>query len=225
MRNKHAAIYTSSYDRGLEHLLKIWPDIRKAVPDAELHIFYGWQLFVKFYLNNPASMAWKARMDKMMEQEGVTHHGRVSQPEMKKWIEKCGVWAYPTHFGEISCISAMKAQAWGAMPVVVNYAALNTTVKWGITVEGDIYEPEVQKKYTKALIAGLTDERQDEMRNPMMAWARNKFNWKNIAIDWTKEFKYDELDEAMAKVLKKDPKMAEYLPVQLQAKHGMEETL
>lgn len=225
MRNKHWAIYTSSYDRGLEHLLEMWGDIRKAVPDAELHIFYGWKLFVKFYHDNPASMAWKARMDKMMEQDGVFNHGRVSQVEMKKWIKRCGVWAYPTHFGEINCISAMKAQAWGAMPVIINYAALQTTVKWGISVEGDIYEPKVQENYKKALIAGLTDERQDGMRAAMMAWARNKFTWKKIAIEWTKEFKYDELDEAMEIILKKDPKMAEYLPVQLQAKHGMEETI
>jgi len=42
MRHKHWVIYTSSYDRGLEHLLKMWPDVKKAVPDAELHIFYGW---------------------------------------------------------------------------------------------------------------------------------------------------------------------------------------
>ena len=56
-----------------------------------------------------------------MEQEGITHHGRVPQSKMREWIEKCGVWAYPTHFGEISCLSAMKAQAFGAMPVVINY--------------------------------------------------------------------------------------------------------
>ena len=70
MRHKHWVIYTSSYDRGLEHLLKMLPDVKKAVPDAELHVFYGWDLFVRFYQNNPASMAWKNKIDKLMEQEG-----------------------------------------------------------------------------------------------------------------------------------------------------------
>ncbi len=456
MRNKHWAIYTSSYDRGLEHLLKVWADVKKAVPDAELHIFYGWELFEKFYRNNPASMAWKDKMDKLMQQDGVTDHGRVPQNELKKWTEKCGVWAYPTHFGEISCcsgdtpilmprdhkkypygvpikelegksgfyvyaydhdtdkivlgkvkwvkitrknaellrvtlddgtvlrftpdhkfllrngkykeakdlqigeslmpcyekptfaikqtdgtwpeehrmiaqslwgdemkgkvvdhkngnrydntpdnlqlltpsehtrkiatkervqtdiskkrmseaqkklaktperiawnsvngtnradkfwdifrswptdkqkewtknraekrnhsvinickdmvredvydmevekyhtfcaggvfvhncISAMKAQAWGAMPVVINYAALRDTVRWGITVEGDIYDPEVKENYKNALIEGLTSESQDGMRSAMMAWARDKFNWSRISASWSKEFK------------------------------------
>jgi glycosyltransferase involved in cell wall biosynthesis len=189
MRHKHWVIYTSSYDRGLEHLLKIWQDVRKAVPDAQLHIFYGWQLFERFYHDNPASMAWMERMNKLMKQEGVTDHGRIPQNELKGWIEQCGVWAYPTHFGEINCISAIKAQAWGAMPVVVDYAALQTTVQWGIKVYGDIYEPEVQENYTKALIDGLTSEKQDGMRSVMMAWARDKFSWKKVASEWSKEFK------------------------------------
>lgn len=189
MRNKHWVIYQSSYDRGLEHLLKVWPLVKKAVPDAQLHIFYGWELFVKFYHNNPASMAWKEKMDKLMKQDGVTDHGRVPQNEMREWIEKCGIWAYPTHFGEINCLSAIKAQAWGAMPVVIDYAALKTTVKWGIKVEGDIYDPKVRENYKNALIDGLTSEKQDEMRPAMMAWARDKFNWTKIATSWSKEFK------------------------------------
>jgi glycosyltransferase involved in cell wall biosynthesis len=189
MRNKHAVIYTSSYDRGLEHLLKMWPEIKKEVPDAELHIFYGWQLFVKFYNNNPSSMGWKKRMDEMMQADGITDHGRVTQDELIPWIEKCGLWAYPTHFGEISCISAMKAQAFGAIPVVINYAALQTTVQHGVKVEGDIYDQETKEEFKKQLISLLKDDkRQEEIREPMMKWAKNTFSWNKIASDWDKEF-------------------------------------
>lgn len=190
MRNPYACMYTSSYDRGLEHLLKMWPEIKKEVPKAELHIFYGWQLFESFYRNNPGSMAWKDKMDKMMEAKGITHHGRVSQPEIEKWYQKCGLWTYPTHFGEISCISAMKAQVWGAIPVVIDYAALKTTVQYGVKVDGDIYEPEVKENYKKELISLLTDHnRQEEIRKPMMKWARKEFPWRKVAKQWDKEFK------------------------------------
>jgi len=224
-RNNFACIYTSSYDRGLEHLLKMWPDVKKAVPKAELNVFYGWQLFVKFYSDNPASMAWKDKMDKLMEADGVVHHGRISQPELEEWYKKCGIWSYPTHFGEISCISAMKAQAWGAIPVVINYAALETTVQHGIKVDGDIYEPEVQKEYKKKLITLLKDhKRQEEIRKPMMKWAKDKFSWANVAKQWTEEFKRDDLKEAVDTILKVKPEAAKYLPVQLQAKYGIEPT-
>lgn len=190
MRNPQACIYTSSYDRGLEHLLKMWPEVKRAVPKAELHIFYGWQLFEKFYKDNPGSMAWKDKMDEMMEYDGITHHGRVPQPKIEKWYKKCGIWAYPTHFGEISCISAMKAQAYGAIPVVVDYAALQTTVQHGVKVEGDIYEKETQQEYQKELIKLLKDtDRQEKIRKPMMEWAKKEFSWSKIAKQWSNEFK------------------------------------
>ena len=220
-RNPYWCLYCSSYDRGLEHLLKMWPDVKKAVPQAELHIFYGWQLFVRFYANNPASMAWKEKMDKMMKADGITHHGRVSQPEIEKWYKKCGLWTYPTHFGEISCISAMKAQAWGAIPVCVNYAALKTTVQHGIKIEGDIYEPEVKEEYKKQLINLLKDhKRQEEIRKPMMKWGKDTFGWRKVAEKWSNEFKQDDLKEAMDVLLKKDKSLAKLLPVQMQKKYG-----
>lgn len=221
MRNPYACLYTSSYDRGLQHLLQMWPDVKKAVPQAELHIFYGWQLFEKFYHDNPASMNWKANMDKLMLADGITHHGRLPQPEIEKWYKSCGIWAYPTHFGEISCISAMKAQAWGAVPVVVDHAALQTTVQYGIRVKGDIYDQETKDEYKAALIYMLTHhDIQEQIRKEMMPWAQDKFTWAKIAKQWTDEFKTDELKEAMDAIISKKPDAVNLMPTQLQRKYG-----
>ena len=44
-RNPYAVIYGSSYDRGLEQLLEMWGDVKKEVPQAELHVCYGWNTF------------------------------------------------------------------------------------------------------------------------------------------------------------------------------------
>jgi len=193
MRNPYRCIYTSSYDRGLEHLLKIWPDVKKAVPKAELHVFYGWMLFERFYGDNPERMAWMKKMNELMEQDGITHHGRVSQSDVAKEMEKSGVWAYPTHFGEISCITAMKAQALGSIPVIIDYAALETTVKFGVKVKGDIYDKETKKKYTEELVAILKNhKKQEEIRKPMMKWAREYYKWSNIAKQWSDLFKSED---------------------------------
>ena len=188
MRNNKRIIYTSSYDRGLQHLLEMWSDIRKAVPDAELEVFYGWQLFDKFYHNNPSSMAWKAKIVEMLGQEGIVKHGRLTQPELAKEMETCGIWAYPTHFGEINCISAIKAQAYGCEPVVVNYAALKETVQYGKKVEGDIYDEETKEVFKNYLINALLDPMSDEKREEMMKWAKEKYSWDKLATEWGVEF-------------------------------------
>lgn len=193
--------YGSSYDRGLEHLLKMWPDVRKAVPNAELHIYYGWKLFDRFYGDNPERMAWKEKMEKMMAHEGITHHGRVSQPEIIKEMKMCGIWAYSTHFGEINCISAQKAQALGCIPVVIDYAALETTVQYGAKVEGDIYDKEVFDEFKAQLIALLKDpKRQEEIRKKMVPWARKQFTWVNTAKQWSDMFKGKEVKPLIPKI-------------------------
>ena len=192
VRNPKKVIYTSSYDRGLQHLLEIWPDVKKEVPEATLDIFYGWKLFDQFYKDNPASMSWKGKMLEMMKAEGVTDNDRVSQAELTKEYESAGIFAYPAHFGEINCISAIKAQAYGAIPVVINYAALRETVQFGIKVDGDVYDREVNQEFKKQLIWALQNEEwQKEVRKPMMEWAGN-ITWENVAKQWSSVFKGEE---------------------------------
>lgn len=189
MRNLKKVFYGSSYDRGLEHLLKMWPDVKKAVPEATLEIAYGWQLFDKFYHNNPSSMSWKNKMLEMMTHEGITEHGRLPQPEVAELMKTCGVWAFPTHFGEINCINALKAQAYGLEPVVVNYAALKETVQFGRKVEGDIYDEETKAEFKKQLIEALVNPLDDAERVKMMKWANDTYQWETIAKQWSDEFR------------------------------------
>lgn len=206
-RDPHLIVYGSSYDRGLEHLLKMWPDIKSAVPDARLRIFYGWHLFDLGYRDNPERMAWKEKINKLMEQDGITHLGRISHGAVAEEFKKAGIWAYPTHFGEISCITAMKAQANGAIPCVIDYAALKETVQFGIKIKGDIYDQEIKDLYKGALIALLNDEKhQDAIRDEMMEWAKH-FAWSNVAKQWDGEFRREITPEerAMQLILADEP--------------------
>src|SRR3990167_10087428 len=184
MRNNKRVIYTSSYDRGADILLKMWSKVKEAVPEAELHLFYGWQLFDMAHHDNPGSMMWKEDLQKMMEHPGVTDHGRIPQPELVEEYKKSGIWAYPTYFGEINCISGLKAQAYGCEPIVVNYAALKETVQFGRKIEGDIYDKETQDEFKKQLIDALKNPMSEEKRQEMMKWANEKYAWSKIAKEW-----------------------------------------
>lgn len=187
MRKLHRSIHTSSPDRGLEHALKMWPEVKKAVPDAEFHIAYGFQLFDLAHKDNPGAMGWKENMLKMMEHPGIVNHDRLPQPELAKLLATCGLWVYPTHFGEINCISALKAQYYGIEPVIVNYAALKETVNFGRRIEGDIYDDETKAKFQAEWIDALKNPMAEEKRKEMSKWAK-QFEWSSIATQWTKEF-------------------------------------
>ena len=188
--NPHRLIYMSSPDRGLPYLLKNWSLIKKEVPDAELHIFYGFNVFDAIYKGNPAKMKWKNDLLVMMQQKDIVYHDRVGHNALNMEIAKSGIWAYPTDFQEISCISAMRSQALGAVPVVTDYAALTETVKNGLRVDVDIRTDEGQKEYFKVLIDLMKNtKRQEEIRKSMIPWAREYFLWKNVAAVWDEIFR------------------------------------
>lgn len=179
----HKLWWQSSYDRGLDILLKLWPRIKEKYPDAELTICYGWDLFIKGYSNNPERMSWLDRMNKLMEQDGITHLGRIGQDKMKELRKEHGIWPYCTYFTEISCIGALEAQKDGLIPVTMTLGALDETVQTGYKVEGDIYEPEVQDKWLEALFKAMEDKPTDAGKK----WS-DKFTWDKIANLWLKEF-------------------------------------
>lgn len=184
-RNPKAMIYASSPDRGLVYLLKNWADIRKEVPDAELDIYYGFHVYDAIHRGNPARMKWKEQVTALMQQPGINYHGRVGHDELHKAYASSGVWAYPTDFTEISCISAMKAQALGAIPVTTTLAALDETVKNGIKLDADITLKENQEEYVKALVKVLKDPaEQEKLRGEMMEWAQDYYKWSNVAREW-----------------------------------------
>lgn len=191
-RDPYKLIWMSSYDRGLEWLLQMFPTIKAQVPQVTLDIFYGWELFTAIHQNNPERQAWKKKINGLMQQDGITHFGRVGHKELEKALSEAGIWSYPTDFGEISCISAMKAQCYGAIPVVSDFAALKETVQYGVKVPLD--EPykcrtkEWQETYIKALVEMLGSTH-DGMRQQMMEDAKSRFAWSSVAISWGEEFK------------------------------------
>lgn len=167
----------------------MWPKIREAYSDARLHICYGWNLFLSVYANNPERMAWKERMDQLMDQPGIFHHGRLSKGELNGVTAKCGIWAYPTDFDEINCITALNCQNLGCVPCVINKAALKETVGSGVKVEGDIWDPETRQKYLQELLALMGDEKRWLAEQEKGRDFAKQYAWSSIARQWVKVFK------------------------------------
>lgn len=181
-------LYSSSYDRGLHYLLEMWPKIHFKYPDSELHIAYGWNLFDKVASGNAERQAWKKKMELMMEYDGITHHGRLGKEQLKELRLKCGIWAYPTDFAEINCISALDAQKDGLVPVVIEKAALAETVRSGVKVKGDIKDKGVQGTYLDELLAVMGDLKYWERESEKAREWGSKHSWSSIANSWISEF-------------------------------------
>lgn len=188
-RDPYTIVYGSLYNRGLLELLSVWPTIKSEVPEAKLRIFYGWQTLEKI-LPMEDFKKFKEEMEFQMDQEGITHLGRISHKEVAKEMLGAGIWAYPCiNFNEISCITAMKAQIGGAIPVVIPKAALGETVKYGLRIGRGTDNADILNKWTKGVIKVLRDHKgQEALRKLMMKNTPKLFDYEGLAKSWQEVF-------------------------------------
>ena len=186
-RNPKKCFYGSAPDRGLLCLLQMWSKIREQVPDAELYWAYGWNTFDSAARSNPQLQALKAQIVPLLKQPGVHELGRIGHEQVAELMISSALWLYPTMFTEIFCITAIKAQAAGAMPICTNVAALDEVVQDGVKFDvKDIYmNLEAQEKFIKATVKGLkVPIDHDAIRTK----AAGRWAWSVVGGQWSKEF-------------------------------------
>jgi glycosyltransferase involved in cell wall biosynthesis len=124
--NPYSVGYFSNYARGLILLIIMWPEIRKEFPEATLSICYGRETWKTML---PDHLQFVIEKIKEYESIGVIEYGKVGHLELASIMQMTSVWAYPcTALSETYCITAIKCQASGCIPVTTRIAALNETV-------------------------------------------------------------------------------------------------
>lgn len=135
-KDKYLMINTSSPDRGLRGLVEMYGEVKKKVPNAKLAWAYGWDVWDIVHKGDEEKMKWKADTIELMRKEGVIDLGRIGHDKVAELYKKAAVFAYPTEFAEIDCISMTKAMAAGAIPVCTDFAALGS--KKGVFVHSEL---------------------------------------------------------------------------------------
>lgn len=183
-RNQMKCINSSSPDRSWPILLEIWPEILKQVPEAELHLFYGFDNWKKMAVNDRLQLDLIERLEKQIkETPRVYYHGRVNQTELAEHYMNSSVWVHPTWFTETSCITAMEAQAAGLHIVTSNLAALKETVKnvgAGELIDGEWTSPEYKQKFINATVRSL--------RSNIRDYNLDVFDLNTLAVEWNDMF-------------------------------------
>jgi len=197
-RDPMLLINTSSPDRSLDVLPELFMRVKEQVPEAKLQWAYGFEIFDNAHADNEKMMSWRNDIVAKMESAGIENLGRLSQSEVSKLYQKARVFAYPSIFPEICCISLTKAQAGGAIPVTSDFGVFKEKNKFGKmvpveTVQGYEYgkfsfglDTEESKQawvdeVVKILKSPVTDNQE------MIDWAYTNYNWDHITDLYAKE--------------------------------------
>lgn len=146
-------LYCSAPDRGLVHMRKILPAIRRRVPNARLVITSDKTLWGQESL--------KAEYErKLCGLDGLEYAGAVNRPELVALQQRARVLAYPCHFIEGFCLSAAECLASGAVPVTTkDFALIETVGDRGVLIKGQPDEFLYRYLFVRAAVRLLTNDR------------------------------------------------------------------
>lgn len=105
-RDPYKVVISSSPDRYLPSLLQMWGRIKKEVPEASLHICYGfenWEFGAKNDSNQTALIKRLKQMLSDMKALDVNYVGRLNQNRLAEEMMSAGAWLYSTWFAETNC--------------------------------------------------------------------------------------------------------------------------
>jgi hypothetical protein len=175
-KNPYSCIYGSNYGRGLKTLLDIWPSVKKEFPKATLDIYYGWKHWGTLTESQVEEMK---RQIKNLEKLDVREHGSVGHEELQKAYAEASFWTYPCDQAETFCITAIRAQLAGAVPVILVNSALSETVRHGYRcLKKEEYLPTLLKAMRNAEKITL------EQRKEMGQFVLEEYTWDKFALSW-----------------------------------------
>jgi glycosyltransferase involved in cell wall biosynthesis len=175
-KNPYACIYYANYGKGLEHLLNAWPTIKLMFPLATLDIYFGWQNWGMLTAEKEAFM--RTQID-VYEILGVKEHGKVGHKELGEAFAKASFWTFPCTAPEVFCMTALRAQMTGCVPVVMQNTALQETVQHG-------YNCHDLSEYFGALLTAFRQAEKItlEERKNMQGFVLENYTWKQLAERW-----------------------------------------
>jgi len=168
-RNPYRFCYVSYYVRGLQHIIPyIWYIIKQIEPRAELHLYYGMDMFSEEIQNN---------LKQLTCLPGIIDHGRQSIEMIIREKYMSSFQLYITNsIAEIDCISIKESLVTGCIPLISNFGVF--AEREGIHFNLDHTNPESMKDLAINIVKIMNEKEK-------MNILRNVFKKSKTIIDWS----------------------------------------
>jgi glycosyltransferase involved in cell wall biosynthesis len=181
-------VYTSTPYRGLDLLLAAFPEIRRAVPGARLHVFSS----MKVYQMEDADAQFSQLYEQCRRTEGVEYIGSVPQPKLADALHCATMLAYPNTFTETSCISVMEAMASGCHIVTSDLAALpETTAGFARLIPPGQHVDDYLRQFVHHAVELLRDSAKPDSTSEshlrrQVDFVNTQYTWEKRAGEWVR---------------------------------------
>jgi glycosyltransferase involved in cell wall biosynthesis len=167
-RNPYRFCYVSYYTRGLQHIIPhIWYIIKQLEPRAELHLYYGMEMFNDENLKN--------QLKALTCFPGVIDHGRQSIDMIVREKYMSSFQLYITNtIAEIDCISIRESLVAGCIPLISNFGVFKER-------EGIHFELKENEEHMKNIAIGIVNLLKDQKQIDIL---RNAIKKSPTILSW-----------------------------------------
>lgn len=198
-RKIRKCVYLSSPDRGLHWLVAMWPEIRFAFPDAELHVFYEVQkwLDTAILLNNDVSLRARYVCDRgnVLGSHGLYLRGAMSPTQLAQELLTADVMLYPcdpVRYTEGFGVAVLDSCAAGVIPIISNADAFGEV--YGVEGSGVYVVPKSNDRKwlddfleLSLTVMGSSMEQKEDNRKTVQTFA-HQYDWTKIGVMWDNLF-------------------------------------
>lgn len=187
MKNKEKIriAYTSTPQRGLEILVPVFERLAEEHPDIHLEVFssfkiYGW---------DEADKSYEPLYDRIHNHPQMTYHGFVPHDDLREYLNKCHIHAYPSIWMETACRALIEAMSAGLLCIHPNYGALpDTSAGLNIMYQGDFENKNnhasIFAGYLNSAINMVRDDNHTNIVQFNKIFADSRFNINRIKTGW-----------------------------------------
>ncbi len=187
-QRKRQIVYASTPFRGLEYLLKYFPQIRSEVPDATCQVMSGMQIYG---MSDAQDQKEYSALYQLADQPGVKLCSPLPKPALAVELSKSRVMAYPNTFAETFCMAVLEAQAAGLPVVTTSLAGLQERIedqKEGFLISGHPSQEGYREKFITAVVRLLKDDALWLAQSALAQQKASSFSYDRLSKEWEKLF-------------------------------------
>lgn len=177
---KNRLLFCSVPDRGLDIMAKVYPEIKKQIPDLSLTITSDYRLWGVGHAGN------EHFIHKFFGQDGVSFLGAVNRIDLVHEQQKSQIHSYSCVYQELFCYAVAECSVAGALPVTSDVGALDTT-NMGVRITGNVHSSEWQDTFVKTIVTILNSPDLEKNQKGLQQEAIKRFSLERIMKQWQSE--------------------------------------
>jgi predicted O-methyltransferase YrrM len=186
-------IYSSTANRGLLIILKMWPKIQERYPDATFNIFTDvYNNWANTFYPEELEEIRKLLFETYSNNPNIKLHGWVDKKTLANYWKTSDIWFYPCIFQETFCLTALEAALTKTFVISNDLAALQNTVgDRGEVIKGNAMTEDWQNKAFEKICLYFDNQEYQQKASKLIQknynWALTH-SWKDRAIELLKTY-------------------------------------